>query len=135
MKCELKLKWRTAPYDLTDTEGNEIRKFIFDNPPPWGNIPQAITALVLGPNGPDNPIPINAISSITMTNSKYTDEIIIDPAGKISCWRNGLLHRDDGPAIVCPNGRKEWYENGKRHREDGPALVSGTRRSWLRGMK
>ena len=42
---------------------------------------------------------------------------------------NGLLHREDGPAIEYPNGRKEWVLNGKRHREDGPA------REWADGYK
>jgi hypothetical protein len=49
---------------------------------------------------------------------------------------NGLLHRDDGPAVEYSRGdkyakphkegerdtTKEWYINGKRHRTDGPAI-------------
>ncbi len=38
-------------------------------------------------------------------------------------WRvNGLLHREDGPALEHKNGDKEWWVNGKCHRENGPAV-------------
>jgi len=36
-------------------------------------------------------------------------------------YRNGILHRDDGPARILPNGIEEWYKDGRRHRIDGPA--------------
>ena len=36
---------------------------------------------------------------------------------------NGVLHRDDGPAVIFSNGSKAWYKNGERHREDGPAVI------------
>ena len=40
------------------------------------------------------------------------------------CWsKDGLLHREDGPAVELANGRREWFINGDRHREDGPAVV------------
>jgi hypothetical protein len=42
--------------------------------------------------------------------------------GRKEWYLNGQLHREDGPAIECANGRKEWYLNGQRHREDGPAI-------------
>jgi len=47
----------------------------------------------------------------------------IDSLGNV-CWEdiNGLLHREDGPAVVRINGTKEWYFNGKLHRTDGPAV-------------
>jgi hypothetical protein len=133
MKYELKLKWQVKPYDLTDAEGNKVRKFILDNPPspinPWGNPPPTTLDLILSPNGPDNPIPINAISALTMTNGKYTEEIKIDPDGTISCWRDGRLHREDGSATMYPDGRKAWYKDGELHREDGPAaeFIDGTK--------
>jgi hypothetical protein len=44
-------------------------------------------------------------------------------------YRNGKLHREDGPAIEWANGRKEWYLDGKCHREDGPAV------EWANGDK
>jgi len=36
-------------------------------------------------------------------------------------YKNGKLHREDGPAIENSNGTKEWYKEGNLHREDGPA--------------
>ena len=44
--------------------------------------------------------------------------------GKDKEWyKNGVFHRDDGPAVEWANGYKEWFINGKLHREDGPALI------------
>lgn len=34
----------------------------------------------------------------------------------------GLLHCDDGPALVTRDGDKYWYQNGLLHRTDGPAV-------------
>ena len=40
------------------------------------------------------------------------------------CWyKDGFLHRDDGPAITYPDGRQYWYKKGKYHRDDGPAII------------
>jgi hypothetical protein len=37
---------------------------------------------------------------------------------------NGLVHRDDGPAVVWADGTiEEWFFHGHRHREDGPAIT------------
>jgi hypothetical protein len=36
-------------------------------------------------------------------------------------YKNGKLHRADGPAIEWSNGSKCWYINGECHRTDGPA--------------
>lgn len=35
---------------------------------------------------------------------------------------NGVIHREDGPAIEYANGAKEWWLNGKKHRIDGAAI-------------
>jgi hypothetical protein len=35
---------------------------------------------------------------------------------------NGILHREDGPAVETSNGVKFWYINGLMHREDGPGI-------------
>lgn len=35
---------------------------------------------------------------------------------------NGILHREDGPAVEYANGTRGWYKNGIFHREDGPAI-------------
>ena len=46
---------------------------------------------------------------------------------------NGKLHRDNSPAIEWANGNKEWFKNPKRHREDGPAIEhdNGSKKWWL----
>jgi len=51
--------------------------------------------------------------------------------------KEGLLHRDDGPAIERASGSKSWYKDGQLHREDGPAqeLHNGTKRWWIEGKK
>jgi hypothetical protein len=37
-------------------------------------------------------------------------------------------HRQDGPARTTASGRKSWYRNGDLHREDGPALIDPQRK-------
>jgi len=37
--------------------------------------------------------------------------------------KNTILHREDGPAVICKKGRKEWLQNDMLHRLDGPAIV------------
>jgi len=46
--------------------------------------------------------------------------------------KDGVLHRDDGPAVTNSEGDEEWYRYGKRHREDGPAVISfnGKLKQW-----
>jgi len=44
------------------------------------------------------------------------------PDGHKDWYRNGKLHRDNGPAREYPDGHKDWYRNGKLHRDDGPAM-------------
>lgn len=53
-----------------------------------------------------------------------------------SWWRDGVRHRDGGPAVVWPYGMREWWRDGKRHRDDGPAVVwpDGTQK-WFRNGK
>ena len=50
--------------------------------------------------------------------------------------RNGIEHREDGPATEWASGSKEWFQNGKQHREDGPAVeYADGREAWyLRGQ-
>jgi antitoxin component YwqK of YwqJK toxin-antitoxin module len=38
-------------------------------------------------------------------------------------YKNGKLHRDDGPAVTSPNGSEWWYRNGQSHRDGGPACT------------
>lgn len=37
-------------------------------------------------------------------------------------WLDGVVHRDDGPAIIFKDGTRVWYQHGKIHRENGPAI-------------
>jgi hypothetical protein len=56
--------------------------------------------------------------------------------GDKSWYKNDLLHREDGPAIECADGSKRWYKNDLLHRENGPAIEfkSGAK-SWYRNGK
>jgi hypothetical protein len=49
--------------------------------------------------------------------------------GTMEWWVHGLLHKENGPAVVSTSGpdsgTKEWWVNGLLHREDGPAIVWG----------
>ncbi len=38
-------------------------------------------------------------------------------------YKDGHLHRDDGPAIIWHDGEEHWFQDGKRHRDSGPAIV------------
>ena len=59
------------------------------------------------------------------------------PRGTKVWWRDGKLHRDDGPAYVGADGSKEWWRDDKRHRDDGPACeyVDGTKEWWRDGKR
>lgn len=47
---------------------------------------------------------------------------IIDQFGNKRWYdKNGLFHREDGPALEY-DGDKYWYRHGKLHRIDGPAI-------------
>ena len=37
-------------------------------------------------------------------------------------YKNGKLHREDGPAIEWKNGNKDWLLNDRLHRTDEPAI-------------
>jgi hypothetical protein len=48
-------------------------------------------------------------------------------------WLNGRLHRKEGPAFIYNDGGKYWYLNGLLHRADGPAVIysNGNEEYWL----
>lgn len=59
-----------------------------------------------------------------MNHPKLTYDGLVCQTDNVKCWyQNGLLHREDGPAILWPNGSSEWRVNGKLHRLDGPAVL------------
>lgn len=58
----------------------------------------------------------------------------------VNYYTDGILHRDDGPAVIkydpyaTGNVTKYWYSRGKRHRTDGPA-VEGPNTIWYNNDK
>ena len=58
---------------------------------------------------------------------------------EFSIWETeeGLIHREDGPAVEFDSGTKYWLVNGLLHRLDGPAveLDSGHKEWWIEGRK
>ena len=62
---------------------------------------------------------------------------VIYSSGVEEWYLNGKLHRLDGPAIIHPDGGEAWYLNGKEHREDGPAIIhsNGTKEWWVKGSR
>ena len=37
-------------------------------------------------------------------------------------YKEGKLHREDGPAVEYADGTKEWYKDDELHRLEGPAV-------------
>ncbi len=69
-----------------------------------------------------------------MSTKEETWKALIDPGPIIDGYgdkrwynKNGVLHRDHGPAIIYTTGAAFYYKNGKCHRVDGPAVT------WTRG--
>ena len=52
-------------------------------------------------------------------------------------YKDGVLHREDGPAVEYSNGDKQWYLFGSRHRIDGPAVEysDGSKEWWVDGLR
>jgi len=48
--------------------------------------------------------------------------ILIRTNQSTAWYKNGLHHREDGPALIMKDGTKFWYRNGLLHRDDGPAV-------------
>lgn len=57
--------------------------------------------------------------------------------GNVFWKKNGVEHREDGPAIEWADGSKHWYLNGYRHRVDGPAIEwsCGKKEWYINGMR
>jgi protein associated with RNAse G/E len=57
--------------------------------------------------------------------------------GGTTYWfKNGIIHRENGPAIEYKEGKKVWIKNGKMHREDGPAVTFFSSEEWfIEGVK
>ena len=52
-------------------------------------------------------------------------------------FKDGELHREDGPAMEYTNGDKYWFINDKYHREYGPAIEyhDGCKEWFINGTK
>ena len=52
-------------------------------------------------------------------------------------FKNGRLHRENGPACIYPDGSTEWYFDGDKHRGNGPACeyADGTKQWWAFGQR
>lgn len=42
--------------------------------------------------------------------------------GTVKHFKNGKLHREDGPAFESKDGTRVWYLNGELHRDNEPAV-------------
>ena len=50
---------------------------------------------------------------------------VIEEDGTVLYYKNDLLHREDGPALVTQDKTQVWYKNGEVHSYDNqPAIVS-----------
>jgi len=56
-------------------------------------------------------------------------------SGEKHWYKEGMRHREGGPAVEYSNGAKLWYKEGKLHREDGPAIehADGRKEYWKNG--
>lgn len=64
------------------------------------------------------------------------DGPVRDDKNNARYYRNGKLHREDGPAIEWADGSKTWFRNGELHRTNGPAKeLAGGRLEWYENGK
>ena len=73
---------------------------------------------VYGVKAKDNDDYLNLISEF-----KLSDVEIVDGVEQRVFLKNGLFHRDRGPAIVDDTNHY-WYKNGRLHRDNLPAVLS-----------
>lgn len=50
------------------------------------------------------------------------DQPVETEDGELRWYKDGMLHRENGPAVVYQNGDGDWYCNGRPHRTDGPSF-------------
>lgn len=57
---------------------------------------------------------------------------IIKSDGSLYYYISGALERKDGPAVILKDGTKKWYCKDCLHREDGPAIeYADGRKCWV----
>ena len=61
----------------------------------------------------------------------------IDEDGNQFWYKNGKLHREDGPTIINPDGNQLWIQNDELHRADGPAIINadGSEAYFINGIQ
>lgn len=54
--------------------------------------------------------------------------------GEKRWFKNGVIHRGEekGPAVIFSENEYEYHINGLLHRENGPALIRNHKKSWFR---
>jgi hypothetical protein len=70
-------------------------------------------------------------------DSRDSREQFVSDGTATAWYKNGLLHREGGPAVVDARGNQFWYFEGLLHRTDGPAAIrtNDTREWFLRGKR
>lgn len=56
-----------------------------------------------------------------LPGGNYTGVCYVKPMAQKRWYVNGVLHREDGPAVIG-DATKQWFVHGIRHRVDGPAV-------------
>lgn len=61
---------------------------------------------------------------------------VVRISGCVFYFKNGLFHREDGPAVKNSDGSEEWHVDGEPHRLDGPAVTwsDGTKEWYVKGQ-
>lgn len=57
--------------------------------------------------------------------------------GDVIYYKDGMIHREDGPAMECKNGDKFWFHNEVPHRIGGPAceFANGPKMWMVNGVR
>jgi hypothetical protein len=64
-------------------------------------------------------------------NSLSDSDTIVENASGKSWYKNGSLHREDGPAVESANGDRHWYQKSSLHRAgDQPAIEFANGDKW-----
>jgi hypothetical protein len=83
--------------------------------------------------GEDKNFYLSSVLAVCLTK-KRSNFLKLFTVGKnkdgVFYFKDGKLHRTDGPAYEGTNGDKEWYIDGKLHRTDGPAYERADGSKW-----
>lgn len=62
---------------------------------------------------------------------RLTSRVCVDPNGAIKWYDSrDMIHRVHGPAIIYPDGTQMWYRDGLPHRDGGPAVIMEHAQYW-----